>query len=105
MPDSFPVRPTADLLPAPERLPVVGRPLHSFDEFTKLRSVVVGTPFGANHPTIEESFENFFRVPDVAFVDWWPFGGISGEREHLGFAPISLSSPSKCQMTRSKFNF
>ena len=62
-PEPFPVRPTADLLPAPERLPAVGRPLHSFDEFTKLRGVVVGTPFGANHPTIDESFENFFRVP------------------------------------------
>ena len=37
--------------------------LHSFDEFTKLRSIVVGTPFGANHPEIEASFENFFRVP------------------------------------------
>ena len=43
---------------------MVKRPLHSFDEFSKLRSIVVGTPTGANHPTIEQSFENFFRVPD-----------------------------------------
>jgi len=39
-------------------------PLHSFDEFTRLRSIVVGVPQGANHPEIEESFENFFRVPE-----------------------------------------
>lgn len=61
---AFVVRPTATLLPAPEERPVLRHSLHSFDEFTRLRSVVVGTPYGANHPPIEQSFENFFRVPD-----------------------------------------
>ena len=56
--------PTAALLPARDALPVVRHPLHTFDEFTRLRSIVVGTPYGANHPEIEESFENFFRVPE-----------------------------------------
>lgn len=55
--------PTAAILPPPDALPVVRYPLKSFDEFTRLRAVVVGTPDGANHPEIEESFENFFRVP------------------------------------------
>lgn len=64
MPPAFAVRPTDDLLPAPELRPTLSQPLHSFDEFTRLRSVVVGTPYGANHPPIEQSFENFFRVPD-----------------------------------------
>jgi glycine amidinotransferase len=42
---------------------MVTHPLHSFDEFTRLRSVVVGTPFGAHHLEIDTSFENFFRPP------------------------------------------
>ena len=62
--DPLAVRSTANLLPSPSNRPAISRQLHSFDEFTKLRSIVVGTPFGANHPEIEESFENFFRVPD-----------------------------------------
>lgn len=37
--------------------------LHSFDEFMRLRSIVVGTPVGANHPEIDTSFENFFQPP------------------------------------------
>lgn len=37
--------------------------LNSYDEFTRLRSVIVGSPHGANHPEIEASFENFFRPP------------------------------------------
>ncbi len=59
----FAVRSTADLLPPPNGRPAVRHRLHSFDEFTRLRSIVVGTPLGANHPEIEASFENFFRVP------------------------------------------
>jgi len=60
----FQVLPTDTLLPPPEGCPTVRHPLHSFDEFTRLRSIVVGTPVGANHPDIETSFENFFRVPE-----------------------------------------
>jgi len=60
------IQPAADLLLAQRTRPVVRQNLHSFDEFTKLRSVVVGTPAGANHPDIESSFENFFRVPSDA---------------------------------------
>lgn len=40
--------------------------LHSYDHFTKLRAVVVGSPEGANHPEIDISFENFFRPPAEA---------------------------------------
>jgi glycine amidinotransferase/scyllo-inosamine-4-phosphate amidinotransferase 1 len=61
---SFTLRPTTDLLSLPGSRPNVRHHLHSFDEFTKLRSIIVGNPFGANHPEIEASFENFFRVPD-----------------------------------------
>lgn len=60
----FELRSTAHLLPPAHALPKIERRLHSFDEFTRLRSIVVGTPFGANHPQIEASFENFFRVPE-----------------------------------------
>jgi N-dimethylarginine dimethylaminohydrolase len=60
----FTLRSTADLLPSPAARPSVRHRLHSFDEFTRLRSIVVGTPEGANHPEIEASFENFFRVPE-----------------------------------------
>lgn len=38
--------------------------LRSFDDFTKLRAIVVGSPQGANHPEIDISFENFFRPPN-----------------------------------------
>lgn len=44
-------------------MPAVRHPLHSFDEFTRLRSVVVGTAVGANHPDIDPTFEHFFRPP------------------------------------------
>jgi glycine amidinotransferase/scyllo-inosamine-4-phosphate amidinotransferase 1 len=60
----FAVAPTGELLPAPGQHPPIRHRLHSFDEFTKLRAIVVGTPFGANHPEIDASFENFFRVPE-----------------------------------------
>src|SRR5512140_1744351 len=60
----FAARPTANLLPSPDARPTLRDQLHSFDEFTRLRSVIVGVPYGANHPEIEASFENFFRVPD-----------------------------------------
>jgi glycine amidinotransferase len=60
----FSLRSTAALLPGPGAAPGLRHRLHSFDEFTRLRSIVIGTPFGANHPEIEASFENFFRVPD-----------------------------------------
>lgn len=44
--------------------PALGnRPLHTFDEFTRLRAIVVGNPVGANHPPIDDSFENFFQPP------------------------------------------
>lgn len=38
-------------------------PLHSYSEFGKLRSVIVGSPQGANHPEIDISFANFFTPP------------------------------------------
>jgi N-dimethylarginine dimethylaminohydrolase len=41
----------------------VGHTLHSFDEFTKLRSIIIGSPVGANHPEIDVSFEHFFQPP------------------------------------------
>lgn len=37
--------------------------LHSFDEFSRLRAIIVGNPIGANHPPIDDSFENFFQPP------------------------------------------
>jgi len=42
---------------------VIGIPLKSFDEFTRLKSVIVGSAWGANHPEIDQSFENFFQPP------------------------------------------
>lgn len=39
------------------------RALHTFDEFTRLRAIIVGNPAGANHPPIDDSFENFFQPP------------------------------------------
>jgi len=39
-------------------------PLNSWSEFGRLRAVIVGTPFGANHPDSEDpSFVNFFSPP------------------------------------------
>jgi N-dimethylarginine dimethylaminohydrolase len=64
-PDPTFLRPTAEVL-NPAGIPTVRHPLHSFDEFTRLRAIVVGVPQGANHPEIDASFENFFRVPDDA---------------------------------------
>jgi len=37
--------------------------LNSCSEFGRLRSVVVGSPHGANHPEIDASFANFFTPP------------------------------------------
>lgn len=41
----------------------VRQPLHSFDEFTRLRSIIIGSPAKANHPEIDVSFQNFFQPP------------------------------------------
>jgi len=37
--------------------------LNSCSEFGKLRSVIVGSPQGANHPEVDSSFANFFTPP------------------------------------------
>lgn len=37
--------------------------LNSFDDFNKLRAVIVGSAVGANHPEIDLTFENFFQPP------------------------------------------
>lgn len=63
-PEDFSVKSTKYLLPSPEDLPKIHYKLHSFDEFTKLRAIVVGTALGANHPEIEQSYSNYFRIPD-----------------------------------------
>jgi glycine amidinotransferase len=44
----------------------VQAPLNSCSEFGKLRSVVVGSAVGANHPRIESSFKNFFTWDEDA---------------------------------------
>jgi N-dimethylarginine dimethylaminohydrolase len=48
---------------ATHTLPSLHHPLHSYNEFGQLRSVIVGSPVGANHPKIDTSFENFFTPP------------------------------------------
>jgi N-dimethylarginine dimethylaminohydrolase len=40
------------------------KPLKTYDEFTALKAIIVGNPFGANHPPIDASFQNFFQPPD-----------------------------------------
>ncbi len=37
--------------------------LKSFDEFSPLKAIIIGNPTGANHPEIDDSFENFFQPP------------------------------------------
>ena len=53
--------------------------LHSFDEFTRLRTILIGRPHGANHPLIDATFDHFFQPPPDAELRHRAVGAVPRE--------------------------
>jgi glycine amidinotransferase len=102
-----------DYWPVPLAPVNIQYPLHSFDEFTTLRAVIVGSAEGANHPEIDVSFENFFRPPTDPELRRKAIGPIPRvvideiEEDIAGFVSallafgVEVHRPSPCDSTRS----